>query len=138
MFKISRSLIAAVAMGSAVMLSAPALAQASPVLGSWETVLDTPVGELKSTMTFAQQSGAYTVDIKDAPMPGAPEGAAPAPSAVSEVMVNGAKFSFKRSLETPQGAIALTYTGTVDGNALTGEANSDFGAVPMKGTRVGS
>ena len=57
------------------------------------------------------------------------------PSTISDVVVDGAKFSFKRKLTTPQGEMNLTYTGTVDGDALTAEVGSDFGPITMTGTR---
>ena len=57
------------------------------------------------------------------------------PSTISDVVVDGPKFAFKRKLTTPQGEIQLTYTGTVDGNALTADVGSDFGPMKMTGTR---
>ena len=57
------------------------------------------------------------------------------PSTISDVVVDGPKFSFKRKLTTPQGEMNLTYTANADGNTLTGEIGSDFGPIAMTGTR---
>jgi hypothetical protein len=140
MSKTMRSIATALAIAaSAMVLSSPAIAQASPVIGSWATVAATPMGDFKATMTFAKTNDGYTVDIKDVPMAGSgapPPGAAPPENKTSDVVVDGNTFSFKRSLVTPQGPLDLTYTGKVDGDTLTGEANSSFGPVPISGKRT--
>mgnify|MGYP000462919371 CR=1 FL=1 len=137
-----RAIRLSAALAAAAFISAPALAADSPVVGTWATVADTQMGKFEATMTVAETDGGYSVDIVDAPMPpppGAPGGPESAPppmeSEISDVVVDGSSFSFKRKLTTPQGPMELTYTGTVDGDALTGEANSDFGAIPITGTR---
>ena len=83
---------------------------------------------------------AYAVDIKDQPMAagaGAPPAdATPPPTTLSDVKVDGSTFSFKRTIESPQGTIALDYSGSVDGDALTAKAHSDFGDVDITGTRA--
>ena len=57
------------------------------------------------------------------------------PSTISDVVVDGAKLTFKRKLTTPQGEMNLTYTASAEGDALTGEIGSDFGPIAMTGTR---
>ena len=130
-----KTVFAALVAGATVM-AAPAYAQSSPAVGAWDTEAVTDFGTFKSELTIAESGGAYTVAMVDAPQTG-PDGA-PAPamaSTISEVAVNGANFSFKRTIDFLGQAIVLTYTGSVDGNALTATANSDFGAIPVKGTR---
>ncbi|HEX7710772.1 MAG TPA: hypothetical protein VF418_07510 [Sphingomonadaceae bacterium] len=118
----------------------PLFGQGSPVLGAWNTTANTPMGELKSTITFSRTGDAYAVDIKDQPMAagaGAPPAdATPPPTTLSDVKVDGSTFSFKRTIESPQGTIALDYSGSVDGDALTAKAHSDFGDVDITGTRA--
>ena len=121
----------------ASLMAAPALAQSSPVVGKWATESVTDFGTFRATMTVAQEGGAYTVNIQDiAPEGGAGAGGGGAmPSVISDVVVDGSKFSFKRKLTTPQGEMNLTYNGTVEGNSLTGEVGSDFGPIKLTGTR---
>ena len=128
------SIFAAFAAG-AVVMAAPAVAQDSPVLGEWTTKVDVGGTIVESTWTFAQSGGAYTIDIKDGPFPGAPADAPPMQSVITDVVVNGAQFSFKRALTTPQGPLNLSYSGAIDGNNLTGTVNSDFGPIAVTGTR---
>ena len=134
MFKTIR--FAALVSGASLM-AAPALAQDSPVLGKWATAVVTDFGTFNAVMTVGHEGGAYTVAIQDiAPEGGAGAGGGGAmPSTISDVVVDGSKFSFKRKLTTPQGEMNLTYTGTVEGNALTADVGSDFGPLKMTGTR---
>ena len=118
----------------ASLVAAPALAAGSPV-GTWATAVDVQGAKIESTMTIAQGAGGYTIDIKDGPMPGAPADAPAMESKISDVVVDGSKVTFKRALTTPQGAMNLTYTATVDGDKLAGEIVSDFGPIALTGTR---
>jgi uncharacterized protein (DUF2147 family) len=121
---------------AATLLAGPALAASSPVVGTWNTEAVTDFGTFKATMTIAEAEGAYTIDIKDVPLEGAPPSPPSPPGAVSDVMVDGAQFSFKRKLTTPQGDMTLSYTGTVDGDKLTAEVDTgQFGKIPVTGTR---
>ncbi|HEU4651836.1 MAG TPA: hypothetical protein VFS49_10520 [Croceibacterium sp.] len=124
------------AIAAAVSLAtAPAVAADSPVLGTWDTAIDVQGQKITAEWTVAQTGDGYTVSIKDGPFPGAPADAPPMPSTISDVVVDGAKLTFKRKLTTPQGEMNLTYAATAEGDALAGEINSDFGPVALTGTR---
>jgi hypothetical protein len=126
---------AAFALGASLM-AAPALAQSSPVVGTWATEAVTDFGTFRADLTVAQTGDAYTAQMVDAPQTG-PDGQ-PAPamaSSISDVKVDGAAFSFKRTIDFQGQALVLNYAGTVEGDTLTASANSDFGAIPVKGTR---
>ena len=135
MFKTIR--LAALVAGASLM-AMPALAQSSPVEGKWATAVVTDFGTFNAVMTVAQEGGAYTVAMQDiAPEGGAGAGGGGAmPSTISDVVVDGATFSFKRKLTTPQGEITLAYTGKVEGNNLTAQVDTGgFGVLPVTGTR---
>ena len=126
---------AAMAIG-AMALAAPALAAESPVVGVWNTEAVTDFGTFKATMTVAEAGEGYSVDIKDVPIEGAPPSPPSPPGAVTDVVVDGASFSFKRKLTTPQGDMTLSYAGTVDGDTLTAQVDTgQFGTIPVTGTR---
>jgi hypothetical protein len=126
------------ALAAAVSFAAPALA-ASAVVGSWDTTINVQDTKINATLTVAEAAGGYTVDMKEGPMPGAPGGpeggAAAMPSKISDVVVDGDKLTFKRHLTTPQGEMDLAYAVTAAGNNLTGTINSQFGDIPITGTR---
>lgn len=127
-------LFAAAAAAGSLAFAAPALAEDSPVLGTWATEAKTDFGTFKSNWTVAEADGAYTVEVVDAPMEGGP-GGPPPESTISDVKVEGNALSFTRSLKMEQGPMDLKYTVTVDGATMTGQANSDFGPIPITGTR---
>jgi len=120
----------------ASLMAAPALAAGSPTVGTWNTEAVTDFGTFKATMTIAEADGGYTIDIKDVPLEGAPPAPPSPPGAITDVVVEGSTFSFKRKLTTPQGELTMTYTGNVDGDKMTAEADiGEFGKIPVTGTR---
>jgi hypothetical protein len=110
-----KSLRFAVLAASASLIAAHPLAADSPVDGTWNTEAVTDFGTFKATMTVAEAGGAYTIDIKDVPLEGAPPAPPSPPGAITDVVVDGAMFSFKRKLTTPQGELQMSYTGTGEG-----------------------
>ena len=119
------------ALAAAAMFAAPALA-ATAVDGTWAIEAKTDFGIFKSTMTVAESGGATTVDMVDVPAEGMPP---PGLSKISDVKVDGKTLTFKREVDFGGMPMTLDYTATVDGNALTGTANSSFGSTPITGTR---
>ena len=121
----------------ASLLAVPALAQSSPVVGTWDTAAVTAFGTFKSQIIVTEANGAYAVEMKDIPAEGAPaDGGGMTPGPITDVVIDGANFSFKRKLTTPQGDMNLAYTGKVDGNSLTAEVDTGaFGKLPVTGTR---
>ncbi|MBT2134983.1 hypothetical protein KK137_11620 [Croceibacterium sp. LX-88] len=120
----------------ALLAAAPAMAADSPVVGTWATEAVTDFGTFKSTLTVAEAADGYQVDIKDVPLEGAPPAPPSPPGSISDVVVDGSNFSFKRKLTTPQGEMQFSYTGTVDGDKLTAEVDTgQFGKIPVTGVR---
>lgn len=124
-------------LGSAMLAAPLAAHEHEAILGNWDTVLETPMGSFEAGLTVAYGEEGYTVQIEDRPPEGG-EAMPPMESTISDVAVEGDTVTFLRSLTTPQGPMELTYTLTADGDALSGEAASSFGGVPITGTRAGS
>jgi len=125
------------AAAAALFVAAPAFA-ASPVVGTWATEAKSDFGTFKSTWTVAEAGDSYTVNVADAPFEGGGGGGAGGPpptSTISDVHVDGNTLTFKRVLVIGDMTINLAYTVTVDGNAMTGQTHSDFGDIPITGTR---
>jgi len=127
---------------AAMVFATPAMAADSPVVGTWATEAKSDFGTFKSTWTVANNNGTYTIDVKDAPPEGGPPGgdaggAPPAPpkSTISNVAVDGSTLTFDRELVMGDMTIKLAYKVTADGNSLTGMTHSDFGDIPITGTR---
>lgn len=122
--------------GLAGLAAGPALAQ-DALLGSWHTVSETPMGNFTATMILSQADGGYKVEmVEEAPDgPGGGEAMPAMQSTFSKIEVEGQNLRFLRSLETPQGPMELSYSFTAEGDTLTGEANSSFGAIAITGKR---
>ena len=127
---------------AAMFVATPAFAADSPVVGTWATEAKSDFGTFKSTWTVTDNNGTYAIDVKDAPpeggAPGGGDGGAPpAPpkSTISNVAVAGNTLSFDRELVMGDMTIKLAYNVTADGNTLTGQTHSDFGDIPITGTR---
>lgn len=128
-------LVTTALLGSAL-LAAPAIAQeGGSILGDWDTVTETPMGNFEAGISIDGDEEGYTVEIEDRPPEGG-EAMPPMESTISDVAVDGTTVTFTRALTTPQGPMELTYSLTADGDSLAGEANSSFGAVPITGTRA--
>ncbi len=124
------------AAAGALFVATPAFAADSPVAGTWATEAKSDFGTFKSTWTVAETGGTYTIDVKDAPMEGGPGGGgAPPKSTISNVAVTGSTLTFDRELVMGDMTIKLSYKVTADGNTLTGQTHSDFGDIPITGTR---
>ena len=121
---------------AAAFLAAPALAADSPAAGTWAVEAKTDFGTFKSDWTVAEADGAWTLDMKDQPMEGGPGGDGPPPeSTISNLKVDGGKLTFDRALYIGGQKMNISYDVTVEGDAMTGTANSDFGPIPIAGTR---
>jgi hypothetical protein len=120
---------------AAALFAAPAMAQDSPVLGTWNTQAVTDFGTFASTITVLDDEGSYIVLMEDVAPAGGGEAPPEMESSISDVVVDGASFSFTRTITSPM-EMSLAYSGSVDGDSLTATATSDFGAIPVTGTRA--
>lgn len=120
---------------AAALFAAPAMAQDSPVLGTWNTQAVTDFGTFASTITVLDDEGSYIVLMEDVAPAGGGEAPPAMESSISDVVVDGASFSFTRTITSPM-EMSLAYSGSVDGDSLTATATSDFGAIPVTGTRA--
>jgi hypothetical protein len=94
--------------------------------GTWNLTMQTPMGERRSTLTLAT-AGATLTGKQEA------EGDT---TDIAEGTVNGNAVSWKVSITNPM-PLTLTFSGTVEGNSLTGSADTGmFGSFPFQGTRA--
>lgn len=122
------------AAAAAALFATPALAADSPVAGAWAIEAQSDFGTFKSDWTVAEADGAWTIDMQDQPMEGGP-GGPPPESTITNLAVDGGKLTFDRALDMGGQAFSLRYDLTVEGDTMTGTANSDFGPIPIVGTR---
>ena len=94
--------------------------------GTWNLTMQTPMGERRSTLTLSTAGGSLT-------------GTQEAEGNTTEIAagtVSGDSVSWQVSITNPM-PLTLTFNGTVNGNALTGSADTGmFGSFPFEGTRA--
>ena len=94
--------------------------------GTWNLTMQTPMGERRSTLTLSTAGGTLT----------GKQEAEGNTTEIAEGTVNGNELSWKVSITNPM-PLTLTFTGTVDGDTLSGSADTGmFGSFPFEGTRA--
>ena len=112
-------------------LAAPASGQ--PFLGEWTAPAHTPAGEVSETLTVRQTAEGYTITAKLVePVPEGTPQAGPG----TDIVLEGDRFSFTRTLTIPDGVLEITYSGVVSGDTFTGTVNMGFAQAPYTGVRV--
>ncbi len=98
-------------------------ASTPPAVGVWAVELNTPLGALPATLTVnADGTGLM-----------AAEGMGETP--VSGITFDGSAMAFEAAVDAQGQTLVLEFSGTVTGDSLAGEFDSDFGAFAVTGTR---
>ncbi|MFT4815093.1 MAG: hypothetical protein ACI80L_000394 [Pseudohongiellaceae bacterium] len=93
-----------------------------PAAGVWEAEINSPLGALPVVLTMnADGSGEMASDVLNAPLSGI------------VYADNTAMFTAEISVQGQE--IVLDFTGSAEGDVLTGEFGSDFGAMAVTATR---
>jgi hypothetical protein len=135
----SRLLAGLVLLGSVILLfgagcasggaKAPAAAPAPPpppaVVGSWNLVIETPIGTQESVLVVDG-----TTELLEGKLV-SEQGEA----AVRDVVFDGGKLVFALTIDAQGQQMDLTFEGLVDGDSISGAFQSPFGPAPVTGTR---
>jgi len=93
-----------------------------PAAGVWDAEIISPLGALPVVLTLnADGSGNMTSDVLNA--------------AFSDIVYEGNTVAFTAALAIAETELVLDVTGTVEGDVMTGEIGSDFGAMSVTATR---
>lgn len=99
-----------------------ASAPSNPAVGMWDVSINTPVGQQSGVWTLAADgTGVMETDQGD--------------QTLSGIMYDGNSISFSVDIDAGGQALSLSFTGTVEGDTLSGEFGSDFGAFEVSGSR---
>ena len=100
-------------------------ASAPPAVGDWNLTMQSPLGEAQvDLMISADGTGRFAI-----PSLGAP------PAELTGITFDGNTVSLSTEVSVQGNAIAFDFSGTVEGDSLTGAFNTDFGALEVEGTR---
>ncbi len=97
------------------------------IVGTWNLVLDTPMGKQEPTFTVMQEAGALMGKFTS------PQGELEIPT-ITETEDGG--YAFDMDIDAGGQSLTLKFSGTVDGDNMTGKFASDFGDMPVTGTRA--
>jgi hypothetical protein len=118
-----------------VSMSAFALAQAggapkeqpkeNNISGLWEMTVTTPHGEQTNDVTFTQEKEQLKVTMTSPMGPVDGDGS-----------VKGNAIQWSVTINTPNGAFVIGFTGKIDGDAMSGDAQmGEFGTAPWSAKR---
>ena len=94
--------------------------------GTWETIVKSPLGDQKSTLTVKSDGTSFT---------GSTSGAMGSVD-ITDGTVDGNTIAWKMNMTVPM-PMTLDCTATIDGDTLTGSVGAGaFGSFPMTGTRA--
>jgi hypothetical protein len=124
---IMKSKFGSLVMGALIALFLNACASTEPVnplVGAWLITIDTPIGSMDANINVnTDLTGEMTSqDLGSAPLTG--------------VSVEGDAVRFTAAVNAQGTALTLAFTGTVEGDSLSGSFNTDFGAIPVTGRRL--
>ncbi len=95
--------------------------------GNWSVTINTPMGAQKATLTLKTEGGELGGALDSS------QGRAE----IKEGKADGNSVSWKADINGPAGQISLTFTGTVDGDAISGDVDlGAFGKATYSGTRA--
>jgi len=99
-------------------------ASTPPAVGVWNVEMNTPLGALPATLTLnADGTGVMGSDqLGEAPIDG--------------VIYDGNSVSFSAEVDAQGQTLVLDFSGTIEGDSVSGEFGSDFGAFAVTGTRA--
>lgn len=96
------------------------------VTGTWNLTLNSPLGDQSARLDITGDEGALQATL-------AGKGDA---TAVERFAVNGNEVSFAADADTPVGRLNLAFTGTVEGDRMSGKYQTPFGGFDFSGTRA--
>lgn len=100
------------------------------VTGDWEMTSETPRGERTQTIHIEQDGEKLTITMQ-----GGMRGGQGGGEMTAEGTIQGYKVEWSFTRSTPRGEFTIKYTGTVDGDTMTGEVERGQGTSPWTAKR---
>jgi hypothetical protein len=101
-------------------------------VGEWIATAATPSGNTSETIKVVKLGDGFEVTAK---LVGVPEGT-PEAGPGTEIVLDGDRFSYQRTLTMPGGTLVITYTGVVSGDTFAGTVDLGFAKAPYTGVRI--
>jgi hypothetical protein len=107
-------------------------AQEPSFLGEWTATARTPGGDVSETLRVVKVDNGFAITANR--VGARPDGPEAGPG--TDIVLDGDKFSYKRSVTTPDGTLVVTYSGVVSGDTFTGTVDMGFAQAPYTGVRI--
>jgi hypothetical protein len=108
-------------------------AQEPSFLGEWTATARTPGGDLSETLRVVKIDNGFAITAKRVGAP--PDGPEAGPG--TDIVLDGDKFSYRRSVTTPDGTLVISYSGVVSGDTFTGTVDlGGLAQAPYTGVRI--
>ncbi len=111
---------------AALLLAVPAQAQDVDITGKWESTRETQQGTMTTTFTFEQDGGKLTGTL----------GSQRGDMEISDGTIEGNKISFKMVMTRGDRTMEMAYSGTVEGDTITGTMQTPRGEQPWTAKRI--
>ncbi|NKC01673.1 MAG: hypothetical protein GKR90_24665 [Pseudomonadales bacterium] len=108
-----------------LVLSSVAASADSDLIGQWQLRVEGRMGIQTPILTVREADGKFSGSI----------GGARGQLDIETITATGNQFSFPFNMTTPRGEFNLLYSGTRDGDSLTGKVETPRGPVPFTGKR---
>jgi hypothetical protein len=112
-----------IVVAATVILAACASTPSNPLAGTWDLSINTPVGAMGATLNISED------------MMGTMSSAELGSTDMENIEVIGNAVSFVVVVDAQGQTLALNFSGTIEGDVMEGNFDSDFGAIPAVGTR---
>ena len=110
-----------------VLLAACASTPQNPFVGAWAVSMESPIGTIPGTISFADDgtgSMAFEVPGQESP-----------PAAFQGAAFDGNAVKFSAAIDAQGQQFNMEFSGNVEGDNISGEFATDFGAFAVTGTR---
>lgn len=107
---------------SLVLFLAACAASVPPGVGAWDVQMNTPLGNQDAVLTIAED-GTGTMAGQQGEQ------------AISGIVMDGNEISFSVDIDAQGQSLTLEFSGAVDGDSLSGEFQTPFGALAVNGSR---
>jgi hypothetical protein len=113
----------AMLVAATIVLAACASTPANPFVGVWDVSINTPVGVMGATLDVSPD------------LMGSMSSAELGATELQGITVTGNAVSFNVVVDAQGQTLALSFAGTIEGDNLSGNFDSDFGAIPVTAVR---
>jgi hypothetical protein len=115
--------LGSIIVAATLFLAACASAPSNPAVGMWDVSMDTPVGVMNATINITPDlmGTMSSTDLGETALEGV--------SAVDNML------NFSATIDAQGQTLTLVFSGQIEGDSIAGKFDSDFGAIPVTGSR---